>query len=349
MPLCGVYGKPFNSNTKLIYFLPRNTDLLFFEHNCSVFTRSPYGMTLAFFYSTVNDSDNSRKKSFRRRSIKKYTTDSRCTGNPVMSNSNRLTVPLWFLFGGRHLIVGKAISLMRAIDTEGSITRAAAAVPMSYRSAWDLVDNINNSSPQPVVITSTGGRNGGGASLSEHGKELLSLYTSLERSYETFSSTAAVRERGFGGFFTFMNGVCMKSSARNQLYGTVGRVEKGVVNSRIVVNVGNRLRIVSTITNESVETLELKEGSDVVALIKASSVILFADTTTTTSAENLLKGTVAEIRPGKVNAEVILQLEGGKTIASVVTLESTRHLDVKEGAVFSAAFSASQVILALSV
>jgi len=265
-------------------------------------------------------------------------------------NTAGLTVPLWFLFGGRHLIIGKAISLMRAIDTEGSITRAATVVPMSYRSAWDLIDSINNSSPFPVVSTSTGGRSGGGAKLTRHGRELLDLYTSLEKSYESLSSTGDGSGGKIGTFFTFINGVCMKTSARNQLHGTVTRLVKGIVNSRIVIDVSKSVRLVATITNESVETLDLRESADVIALIKASSVILIADSETVrTSAENLLKGTVAEIREGAVNAEVILRLNGEKTVTSVVTLESLKNLDIREGDELHAAFAASQVLLALPV
>lgn len=65
----------------------------------------------------------------------------------------------------------------------------------------------------------------------------------------------------------------MRFSARNQFAGTVARVQKGAVNSEVVVTVGDSTMAV-IITNDSAERLELKEGSAVTAIFKASSVIV---------------------------------------------------------------------------
>ena len=45
----------------------------------------------------------------------------------------------------------KRIRLLEAIDQQGSISQAAKAVPMSYKAAWDAVDDMNNVAPQPLV------------------------------------------------------------------------------------------------------------------------------------------------------------------------------------------------------
>ena len=69
----------------------------------------------------------------------------------------------------------------------------------------------------------------------------------------------------------------MRLSARNQLRGTVVGLEKGAVNARIKIDVGGDNRITASITNEAVEDLDLKEGSEVTAVIKASDVMLMTD------------------------------------------------------------------------
>ncbi len=66
----------------------------------------------------------------------------------------------------------------------------------------------------------------------------------------------------------------MKISARNQLKGKVVKVEKGAVNSIVVLDIGGGNRITSTVTNAAVEELGLQEGVDAYALIKASNVLL---------------------------------------------------------------------------
>ena len=69
----------------------------------------------------------------------------------------------------------------------------------------------------------------------------------------------------------------MKLSARNQLRGTIIGLEKGAVNARVKIDLGNGSRITASITNEAVEDLDLREGSEVTAVIKASDVMLMTD------------------------------------------------------------------------
>jgi molybdate transport system regulatory protein len=74
---------------------------------------------------------------------------------------------------------GKA-QLVAAIDAAGSISAAARAMGMSYRRAWQLVEAINSSFSQPVVVTATGGKRGGGARVTPFGRELVRRYRGME-------------------------------------------------------------------------------------------------------------------------------------------------------------------------
>jgi molybdopterin-binding protein len=69
----------------------------------------------------------------------------------------------------------------------------------------------------------------------------------------------------------------MKISARNVLKGKVKRIIHGSVNSEVVVELPGGIEIVSIISKNSVENLDLKEGSEVYAVIKATSVMLASD------------------------------------------------------------------------
>ncbi|MDD7389611.1 MAG: TOBE domain-containing protein [Lachnospiraceae bacterium] len=69
----------------------------------------------------------------------------------------------------------------------------------------------------------------------------------------------------------------MKISARNQLKGKVVKIQKGAVNSVVVLDIGGGNRITSTITNAAVQELGLQEGVDAYALIKASNVMIGVD------------------------------------------------------------------------
>lgn len=84
---------------------------------------------------------------------------------------------------------GKA-QLVAAIDATGSISAAARAMNMSYRRAWQLVEAINQSFSQQVVVTATGGKRGGGARVTPFGRELIRRY----RAMEDKASAAIVRD-----------------------------------------------------------------------------------------------------------------------------------------------------------
>lgn len=69
----------------------------------------------------------------------------------------------------------------------------------------------------------------------------------------------------------------MKLSARNQIKGKVVKVTHGMVNSEIVIDIGNGQQIVSVITKTSAESLNLAVGKEVYAVIKSSEVMVAVD------------------------------------------------------------------------
>ena len=109
----------------------------------------------------------------------------------------------------------------------------------------------------------------------------------------------------------------MKSSARNQLIGTVSAIVAGAINDEIEITVAGGQRIVAVVTHASTARLGLAVGVPAFALVKASSIVVVADAgATLLSARNQLAGIVASVQPGAVNAEVEIDAGG---------LERRRH------------------------
>jgi len=91
-----------------------------------------------------------------------------------------LTVRFRIDFGPQCSIgIGK-IELLEGIARSGSLSQAARDMRMSYRRAWLLLADVNVSFDEPVAMTSTGGRGGGGVVLTAFGERLVAGYRQLE-------------------------------------------------------------------------------------------------------------------------------------------------------------------------
>lgn len=77
------------------------------------------------------------------------------------------------------------IQLLETIRTCGSISAAGRAMNMSYKRAWDLVDDINRICRRAAVERQKGGKDGGGAILTPFGLSLVTRYRKIERSIES--------------------------------------------------------------------------------------------------------------------------------------------------------------------
>lgn len=79
------------------------------------------------------------------------------------------------------LILGPGkIDLLETIEQEGSISAAARTMGMSYRRAWLLVDAMNRMFDEPLVLTSPGGAQGGGAEITDFGRDVAAAYRRIE-------------------------------------------------------------------------------------------------------------------------------------------------------------------------
>lgn len=98
---------------------------------------------------------------------------------PDRERPARLSLRIFIGADGR-LGPGK-IDLLEAIDAHGSIRKAAAALDMSYRRAWLLVQATEDIFSRPVLATAVGGTDGGGARLTEAGRRIVAAYRAVER------------------------------------------------------------------------------------------------------------------------------------------------------------------------
>ncbi len=93
---------------------------------------------------------------------------------------------------GTFIGYGRVV-LMERIKEFGSITRAAKSMSMSYRHAWELVDSMNRQSPEPFIITSTGGKKGGGTVVTKHGEQAIKQFWKTQEKLKRFLEKEGIK------------------------------------------------------------------------------------------------------------------------------------------------------------
>ena len=216
---------------------------------------------------------------------------------------------------------------------------------MSYKSAWEAVEAMNNLSISPIVTRETGGAGGGGTTLTQYGENLLTTYSLLKEEQRKFiENLNRITDLNSGTLKTIKR-LSMQISARNQIIGTIKKISLGAVNAEIQMKLKSGKSIVSIITNSSVENLGLAINDEVVAVIKSSNVLLSTQTNLKLSARNSLNGNIEEINIGSVNAEVVVNIGNEDKIVAIVTINSIENMGLKVGASVDVIIKASDIMI----
>jgi molybdenum ABC transporter molybdate-binding protein len=109
------------------------------------------------------------------------------------TNDWKVGVRVWVERDGQAVLGEGRAELLAAIDQERSITKAAKSVGMSYRRAWNLIQEINSAAGLMLVEAATGGVKGGGAKLTQRGHVAVDVYEQVRQSL--VESAAGVLQR----------------------------------------------------------------------------------------------------------------------------------------------------------
>ena len=256
---------------------------------------------------------------------------------------------IWFQKAENRFLGGDRIALLEKIDELGSISSAAKAAGISYKTAWHLVNMMNNLSEKPLVERMTGGKGGGGTILTREGKKTIEQFRIVQEEHRKFLQNLEERLGNTNTLYQFLKNISMKISARNVFSGTVEKVTRGAVNAEVILKLKGETRITSVITNGAVDNLDLKEGMNAYAIIKSSSIIIAQELLNAKlSARNILPGKISKLIEGPVSSEVDLEIGEGNVISAIITHGSSEILSLKEGSTACALFKASSVIIGVS-
>ncbi|CDL80532.1 molybdenum-dependent transcriptional regulator [Xenorhabdus cabanillasii] len=246
----------------------------------------------------------------------------------------------------------RRIELLKQIKITGSISQGARQAGISYKSAWDAINEMNQLADGLLVDRATGGKGGGGAQLTRYGERLIQLYDLLEKIQQKAFDVLNQDSLPLGSLLVAISRFSLQTSARNQFLGTIVERDYENVQQNIrILLADNKTSICAAVTEQSANRLNLVKGKEVIALIKAPWITLSKGTVAAISSnkisfENKLSGQISQIETGKQCSEIILTLDGGGSLCVTLSNQEIEDLDLQLHDPVTALFNADKVIIA---
>lgn len=238
----------------------------------------------------------------------------------------------------------RRIELLKQVKNTGSISQGAKLAGISYKSAWDAINEMNLLADQTLVERNTGGKGGGGAQLTRYGERLIQLFDLLgqiqQKAFDVLKDDGLPLDSLLAAIARFS----LQTSARNQLFGTVIERNHQEVQQHInVLLADGQTQLRAALTQQSADRLSLLPGKEILVLIKAPWITLSYQPD---HADNALAGKVQSIQQGADNCEVLIALKAGEVLCATVPTAQVSELALQEGAQIYALFDADKVIVA---
>ena len=243
-----------------------------------------------------------------------------------------------------HDPADKRIDILRLVGQLGSISQAAREARVSYKAAWQAIDTLTNLAGVELVERVVGGSGGGGARITVAGQKLLSIADLLSRTRDRILASIDACDLPL----PLLASIGVRTSMRNLL---PCHIEHLVVQGQMV-RIGLRLggtgkacKLFSRITKASAQLLGLKTGQSVLALCKATAVVVStSQVDRLDTAQQFLSGRAVRVSRGQSGDEVSLQLDAGLQLVGY----SAAGSGLKARARVNAWVDESAVVLALA-
>lgn len=238
-----------------------------------------------------------------------------------------------------HTKTDKRLDILKKLQEAGSISEAARRAGVSYKAAWQAIDVLSNLAGTPLVSKVVGGSGGGGAQLTEAGKQLLQASNDLE-----LMKTQVVRKasKPAATDTSIKQMLGLRTTMRNQFPAQVSSIHKKGDSIRVEVSTKGASVFAARITAASAELFALHTGQQVQVLFKATAVAIQLPGSKADKG-NAIHGIVVRKSRGRSSGEVSMLVEPGITIVGFA--DNLSEFTISDSAV--AFIDESALVLAL--
>lgn len=238
----------------------------------------------------------------------------------------------------------RRIELLKRVHQTGSISQGAKLAGISYKSAWDAINEMNQMADETLVERATGGKGGGGATLTRYGERLIQLFQLMEQIQQKAFDALQHDTLPLDSLLAAIARFSLQTSARNQLFGTVVSNDAQQVVQHLLIQLADGVTQLNVaLTQRSADRLQLAAGKEVLVLIKAPWIRISRDAA---QDDNQLAATVSAIEPGEQMSEVLMKLASGETLCATLSNDQLQQLRLQPGDAVIASFNAEHAIVA---
>lgn len=232
----------------------------------------------------------------------------------------------WLSKDGKSFLGKGRIELLKQIDSTGSMLGAAKSMKMSYKAAWDTLNQMNELSSLPLLEKSTGGKGGGGTRLTLYARELIGTFEKFDELHKSFMERFKKAGDDPAKLQTILNRTFLTTSARNQFLCKIKDIQEGKVVSTITLSLNQNHIIRSKITTRSMQNMGLKSLQNIYAIIKSSDIKITL--LKEQSDDNALEGKVVSIEKSELGAEVHLKIDEDIMLVALIKKDESSELKI---------------------
>lgn len=238
----------------------------------------------------------------------------------------------------------RRIKLLQHLQLTGSISQGAKDAGISYKAAWDAINDMNTRAEQEVVHSAKGGKGGGGAKLTPFGERLLQLYSLMDQMQDMALKALVDADVPMGSLQELMAHFSLETSARNQMLAQVVSLKGDSLSDSLILRLKSGQEVSASITHTSTDKLGLIPGKQVLLLFKAPSVSIQLHSED--NGDNYLRGIITSLVRGEQRSEVTLDIGGNELVYASVNNDTIASFNLSEGDYCYACFTPSNAIIA---
>ncbi len=254
---------------------------------------------------------------------------------------------LWFTDQADGYFGKGRIELLEKIHKTGSISKAAKEMKMSYKAAWDAINDMNKLSEEPIVKRETGGKGGGGTVLTPKGLEYIKIYKKLDQAQILFFNALGHYAKDIEKLEAFTSKLTLRTSARNQLLGRVTGIKHLNNNAEVLIKIAEDIEVSVMITAKSLKDLDIQKNNPISILLKSTWITLFKTLPSIQQTKNYLHGKVSAIQEDDENSEITVALSPQSDLIASVPNQVKKDLALQTDDEVWAVFDATSALLAV--